>query len=170
MKLQISNLLKYNAHLGHNIKYQNYKLSKFIYGVINNISVINVEYTLYQLKKILYLSYDVASNRGNITIIDKDTQGIKPGFITNNKQYSDIIYILDESNKIQIAKESGSRNIPVVSIIDTNNPYNYIDYPIIINNDSTQLKKMIRDSIIRSIANGLKSESLRFKYNYTIRD
>jgi len=170
MKLSISNLLKYNGHLGHNIKYQNYKLSRYIYGIINNISVINIEFTLHQLKKVLYLSYDVSSSKGVIDIIDNQISHLTPGFITNNKKYCDILYILDESNKNQASKEAKSRNIPVVSVVDTDNQYSYIDYPIIINNDSTQLRKMIKDSILKSIINGSKNESLIFKYNYIIRD
>jgi len=168
MKITISYLLSKNAHLGHKIKYSNFKLFKYIYGILNGVSIINLEFTMNQIKRILFLIYDISIRMGTVRIMD--SLDIKPGFLTNKKQISDLICVFDERNKTQISKEARSQNIPVLSIIDTNNHYSSIDYPIIINNDLSQIKKSLKDSILKSHINGKKNSSIRFKYNYILHD
>jgi ribosomal protein S2 len=73
IKLNVSQMLISNVHLGHTKKFSNVKIKPFLLGYRNNIYILNVAYTLNQIKLISALIINLVSLRQKLLVIkDRD--------------------------------------------------------------------------------------------------
>ena len=73
IKLSVSQMLISNVHLGHTKKFSNVKIKPFLLGYRNNVYILNVSYTLNQIKLVSALVINLISFRHKLLIIkDRD--------------------------------------------------------------------------------------------------
>lgn len=68
-KVSMRDLLKAGVHFGHQTRYWNPKMSKFIFGARNKIHIINLEHTLPALNNALDVVQNMASNKNKIMFV-----------------------------------------------------------------------------------------------------
>ncbi len=68
-KVSMRDLLKAGVHFGHQTRYWNPKMSKFIFGARNKIHIINLEHTLPALNNALDVIQGMAGNKNKILFV-----------------------------------------------------------------------------------------------------
>ncbi|WMC19752.1 MAG: 30S ribosomal protein S2 [Enterobacteriaceae bacterium PC38] len=68
-KISIYDMIKSGIHFGHQKKYWNPKMKKFIFGVKDKIHIINLEKTLIMMKKAINKLIQIIENNGKILFI-----------------------------------------------------------------------------------------------------
>lgn len=68
-KVNMRDLLKAGVHFGHQTRYWNPKMSKFIFGARNKIHIINLEHTLPAMNDALSIVKNMASNKNKILFV-----------------------------------------------------------------------------------------------------
>ncbi|KDE40479.1 MAG: 30S ribosomal protein S2 [Nitrincola lacisaponensis] len=68
-KVSMRDLLKAGVHFGHQTRYWNPKMNKFIFGARNKIHIINLEHTLPALNNALDVVHNMASNKNKIMFV-----------------------------------------------------------------------------------------------------
>ena len=68
-KISMRDLLKAGVHFGHQTRYWNPKMSKFIFGARNKIHIINLEHTLPALNGALDVGQGMASNKNKVLFV-----------------------------------------------------------------------------------------------------
>ncbi|RAU17168.1 30S ribosomal protein S2 [Nitrincola tibetensis] len=68
-KVSMRDLLKAGVHFGHQTRYWNPKMNKFIFGARNKIHIINLEHTLPALNGALDVVHNMASNKNKIMFV-----------------------------------------------------------------------------------------------------
>ena len=66
----IKTLIKYNVHIGHYKWECDYRLSYLLLGIRNSIHIINIYNTIYVLKRILYIIYNLGVINQRILIVN----------------------------------------------------------------------------------------------------
>jgi small subunit ribosomal protein S2 len=194
ISLTIKQLIKSGIHIGHQKNRWNTKMSSYIIGKINNINIINIEYTIIILRIITNLIKETVSNKGKLLIILNKIKYIKNiinkiynkhikyntnnkiinGYLTNNKYINnhkyipDIIIFFNINKNIETIKEANKLKIPIIALIDTNNNPINITYPIPGNNDSIQSIQLITNIINNAVLLGITNNNIFFKYKYDI--
>ncbi|WP_106478955.1 30S ribosomal protein S2 [Phytohalomonas tamaricis] len=69
MSVNMRDLLKAGAHFGHQTKYWNPKMSKYIFGARNKIHIINLEHTLPALNEAVSIVEKMAENNNKIMFV-----------------------------------------------------------------------------------------------------
>lgn len=69
MAVKMIDLLKAGAHFGHQTKYWNPKMSKYIFGARNKIHIINLEHTLPALNEAVSVIEKMAANNNKIMFV-----------------------------------------------------------------------------------------------------
>jgi small subunit ribosomal protein S2 len=72
--ISISNLFKAKVHFGHVKKFISPKMHKYIYGIKNKISIINLDMTLINLNKSLEVIEEIVKNNGTILFVGTKKQ------------------------------------------------------------------------------------------------
>ena len=73
LKLNISQLLIANVHLGHKKRFLNVKIKPYLLGYRSNIYILNLTYTLLQFKTLTGLIVNLISLRQKLLIVkDRD--------------------------------------------------------------------------------------------------
>ncbi|WP_409523493.1 30S ribosomal protein S2 [Nitrincola sp. MINF-07-Sa-05] len=68
-KVSMRDLLKAGVHFGHQTRYWNPKMSKFIFGARNKIHIINLEHTLPALNSALDVVQAMAANKNKVLFV-----------------------------------------------------------------------------------------------------
>lgn len=68
-KISMSDLLQAGAHFGHQTRYWNPKMGKYIFGSRNKIHIINLEHTVPAFNEALGLAKDLASKRNKVLFV-----------------------------------------------------------------------------------------------------
>jgi small subunit ribosomal protein S2 len=68
-KISMRDLLKAGVHFGHQTRYWNPKMSKFIFGARNKIHIINLEHTLPALNNALDVVQTMATNKNKVLFV-----------------------------------------------------------------------------------------------------
>ncbi len=68
-KVNMRDLLKAGVHFGHQTRYWNPKMSKFIFGARNKIHIINLEHTLPALNSALDVVQGMAANKNKVLFV-----------------------------------------------------------------------------------------------------
>jgi small subunit ribosomal protein S2 len=68
-KVSMRDLLKAGVHFGHQTRYWNPKMSKFIFGARNKIHIINLEHTLPAMNDALAVVKNMASNKNKVLFV-----------------------------------------------------------------------------------------------------
>ncbi|MGB0223680.1 MULTISPECIES: 30S ribosomal protein S2 [unclassified Marinobacterium] len=68
-QVNMRDLLKAGVHFGHQTRYWNPKMSKFIFGARNKIHIINLEHTLPAMNNALDVVKNMASNKNKILFV-----------------------------------------------------------------------------------------------------
>ena len=69
MDATIKDLLDAGAHFGHQSRYWNPKMKRYIYGTYNRINIINLEHTLTGLRRACEFVHDLARNRKKLLFV-----------------------------------------------------------------------------------------------------
>ncbi|AJQ94673.1 ribosomal protein S2 [Gynuella sunshinyii YC6258] len=69
MAVSMRDLLKAGAHFGHQTRFWNPKMGKYIFGARNKIHIINLEFTVPALNKALTFVEQMASNKNKIMFV-----------------------------------------------------------------------------------------------------
>lgn len=69
MIITMQDLLKAGAHFGHQTKFWNPKMKKYIYGINNKIHILNLEYTVLALKKVNSIIKKIISKNKKIIFV-----------------------------------------------------------------------------------------------------
>ncbi len=91
LKLSIKEMIKANIHFGHQTKFWNPKMKKYIYTKFNKIHIINLEKTSYLFKIALYELYLMFKNKQKILFIGTKKNSYKQ--IKNTAIYCKQFYI-----------------------------------------------------------------------------
>jgi small subunit ribosomal protein S2 len=70
IKFSLKQLFNFNIHVGHAVNRWNPKAAAYLYGMRNNIHIINLENTLYMLRRALFFISDVIQARGNLLVVN----------------------------------------------------------------------------------------------------
>lgn len=73
MIITMQDLLKAGAHFGHQTKFWNPKMKKYIYGINNKIHILNLEYTFLALKKVHSIIKKIISKNKKIIFVGTKT-------------------------------------------------------------------------------------------------
>jgi len=87
----IKYLIKNNVHLGHYKWECDYRVSYFLLGIRNSIHIINVYNSLYILKRIMYIIYNVALINQKVLIVNNINFKIESVLNTFDKKICDIL-------------------------------------------------------------------------------
>lgn len=68
-KISMTDLLQAGAHFGHQTRYWNPKMGKYIFGARNKIHIINLEHTVPAFNQALELARDLASKKNKILFV-----------------------------------------------------------------------------------------------------
>ena len=68
-KISMSDLLQAGAHFGHQTRYWNPKMGKYIFAARNKIHIINLEHTVPAFNEALGMAKDLASKRNKILFV-----------------------------------------------------------------------------------------------------
>lgn len=88
--IDIKTLLDSGVHLGHNKKKWNPEVSKYIYGIRDDIHIINLEYTVVLLRRALRFVNKIAYNHGTLLFVatdDTTSNVMKSAAILCNQPY-----------------------------------------------------------------------------------
>jgi small subunit ribosomal protein S2 len=194
ISLTIKQLIKTGIHIGHQKNRWNTKMSSNILGIIKDIHILNIEETIIMLRIILNVLKEIIINRRNILIINNNIKNIDNvikrisnknikyytdkkwinGYLTNkinfvdNKRMPELLIIYDINNNLYAIKEANKLNIPIISIVDSNNNPALVTYPIPGNNESIQSMQLITNLLNNMIMNSIINEKLFYKYKYNI--
>ncbi len=91
LKLSIKEMIKANIHFGHQTKFWNPKMKKYIYTKFNKIHIINLEKTSYFFKIALYELYLMFKNKQKILFIGTKKNSYKQ--IKNTAIYCKQFYV-----------------------------------------------------------------------------
>ena len=69
MDATIKDLLKAGTHFGHQSRYWNPKMAKYIYGTYNHVNIINLEHTLVELRRACEFVHNLARSRKKILFV-----------------------------------------------------------------------------------------------------
>lgn len=70
IKFSVKQLLNFNIHVGYSVNRWNPKYSTFIYGSRNSIHIINLELTVYMLRRALFFISEIIRHRENLLFIN----------------------------------------------------------------------------------------------------
>ena len=68
-KVSMRDMLQAGVHFGHQTRYWNPKMSKFIFGARNNIHIVNLEHTVPAFNDALSVVQKLASNKNKILFV-----------------------------------------------------------------------------------------------------
>lgn len=192
ISLTLKQLLKAGLHIGHQKKRWNPKMSMYLVGIIKDIHIINLEYTITVLRIIINFINDTIINKGKImflidninninnvinTVSNKHIKylyGDEINGIFTNKNLStrselpkifipDILFITNMNNYLYTINEANKLRIPIISFVDSNCNPELITYPIPGNNDSLQSFQLISNLINQTILYSIIKENIIFK-------
>lgn len=81
----IKQLIKHGVHLGHYKWECDYRLSYFLLGLRNSVHIINLYYTLFILKQVLYIAYNICLLGHKIFIVNNVGYKLDLNFENINK-------------------------------------------------------------------------------------
>ena len=90
LKLTLVQMLWANVHLGHRRKFLNVKIKPYLLGLRNDVYILNLFKTIYQLKLIMSIITNLISLRNKLLVIkDKDSFNFKSSLIFKNVYFYD---------------------------------------------------------------------------------
>lgn len=90
LKLNISQMVSSNVHLGHQKNFLDVKIKPFLLGYRSNIYILNLSYTLLQFKILIAFIINLISLRQKILIVkDRDYLNFRPLLAVRNVFYYD---------------------------------------------------------------------------------
>jgi ribosomal protein S2 len=83
----ITQFIKSGVHLGHYKWECDYRLSYFLLGIRNSVHIINLYYTLFILKKALYIAYNISLLNHKMFVVNNANYNLKLNFGEINKKF-----------------------------------------------------------------------------------
>lgn len=159
-------LMDAGVHLGHSTSRWNPRMAPYIFGIREDIHIIDLNQTVAMLRRALYVTKEIARRNGIILFVctDPKTDQIRdgivedalrceqyplvhrwlPGLLTNSYQVlgsdeflPDLVLFFDVENHQDIGvNETDRTGIPTIAICDTDSNPSRITYVVPGNNDS----------------------------------
>lgn len=167
MKDILKDLFNAQAHIGHLKKFRTPQLNNFIHETVFKIDIINLDKTIVQIEKAkLFLKEQFMPNILIVSNKDfdfSDEENIfqikkwKPGYISNFESSKlevmpDILIIEKSAYNSNLIKEAKKKGLIIIGVCDTNVPFNIykdIDYPIVMNDDSSNAVELLINYLIK---------------------
>jgi small subunit ribosomal protein S2 len=193
ISLTLKQLLKTGIHLGHQKNRWNPKMSMYLIGIIKDIHIINIEYTIVMLRMVINMIKDLVINKGKLIVFINNINNVNHiistisnkyikyqqnkennGIFTNKKFVKqkefnfipDVLFIFNTNSFIYTIREANKLKIPIIALVDSNcNPID-ITYPIPGSNDSLQSIQLFSNLINKTVLDALIQENIAFKYKY----
>lgn len=176
----IRQMLACSMHMGHDAHRMHRTMRPFIFGEREGIHVIDLERSLFYLRKAVALVKDLATRKANFLFVGSSrltqrsaydtamecgsfyvngpwTQGL----ISNRKltlgssvYLPDVLVVLDAATNQHPLREAYSEGIPAVAICDSDCDVSFIPYPIPANDDSIDSIDLVAQSLGRAIREG----------------
>jgi len=70
IKFSIKQMFNFNVHLGYMHNRWNPKCAPYLYGIRNNLHIINLENSFYMLKRSIFFISEIIKSRGNLLLIN----------------------------------------------------------------------------------------------------
>ena len=178
--LMIQQMLSCFMHLGHSITKVNPAMHPFIWGEREGIHIIDLEKSLYYLRKAIASATEIASFGGNVLFVTQHrmferlayeialesghfyingpwTQGLicNRGHLLGSEKYlADLLVVLDHGTNLMPAIEADRQLIPTIAICDSNSNPDCVTYPIPANDDSYESVNLIARLLQRAVMQG----------------
>lgn len=178
--LMIQQMLSCNMHLGHSITKLNRAMLPFIWGEREGIHIIDLEKTLYYLRKaiasakeiaslganVLFvaqhkmferLAYEIAVESGHFYVNGPWTQGLicnRAHLLGSEKYLPDLVVVLDYGTNPMPVIEADKQLIPTIAICDSNANPDCVTYPIPANDDSYESVELVARLLQRAVSQG----------------
>jgi len=131
----------------HNIPYVS---TKWLPGLLTNFKTI-----MNNVKKLKDNKEEIDSEQSTLvkhekTKLQKDTAKLERlyGGIANITERPEIIVIIDTKKEKNAVKEAQSYNIPIVAVVDTNSNPENIEYPVMANDDASEVVEYLLTEIL----------------------
>lgn len=169
----------YYSRLGNNSQFVESRLYAGLLGFRDDLSMINVEKTKESLlvingflkkvfeesfeSRILFVDLDcetsVSSRHCALTTLQPfltEVEGWSSGKLTNSKIDNRIeaICLLNVKSNNFIVQEANKLGIPIIGLLDNDSSVDLIQFPVLINDDSSEIKSVVNSLICVSILEG----------------
>ena len=178
----VNKLTSTGGLFGNQIQHLPQLTKSSVYKTKSGASIVNFHKTTYSLKKALNLITKIVSKKGFILIYMDTSSNLNQltrytqtnwhgGYLSNyrkskhSKRFPSFLAILSKKKKIQelIARETKQKDVPSCSILPTTmSPYN-VTYPIFLNFDSVDVKKINHQIFNKAVVYGILQEIFRIK-------
>lgn len=189
--VSMQDLLDARVHLGHKQGMWDRRMKPYLYGLRNNVHIINLNTTLLNLQRALNVTGHIAYQHGIILFINERPQfealtmqtavrcgeyfttNWKPGTISNSfmllktLRVPDLMLFLSVPRSKTAVKEALTCGIPSVGVVDSDCNPNTVLYPIPGNDDSPQAVRLYSDLFCEVI---LRGKDLRKKHEREARE
>ena len=176
----IRQMLACNMHLGHSVEKWHPNMSPFIFGERQGIHVLDLEKSLFYLRKavavlqelvslganVLFVGakklteriiYDLAIQSGQYYVNGPWTKGLirnRQLLLGNSIYLADLVVVFDYADNPSPILEAHREGIPSIAICDTNCDPNIVTYPIPANDDSIDSLDLIAQTLLRGALAG----------------
>ncbi len=167
-------LFELGAHLGHKKNRLHPKSRRYIYKIVNGVSIIDLTGTVQQLEKAKKILTQYSSEGKNILIvatkkvaaqytaeISKEHQipAITSkwyGGLIHLEKRPDFLLIVDTKKEKNAVTEARMYNLPIIALSDTNTNPELVNFPIVINDDSAEVVHYTIKELVDAYVKGKK--------------
>jgi small subunit ribosomal protein S2 len=176
----IRQMLSCNMHLGHAVSKCNHRMNPFIWGEREGIHIIDLEKTLYWLRKAVSAIEELAFKGAHILFTAADpalerlvfrtattcrqfylngpwTKGLianREFLLGHSKYCPDLLVVLDHGTNSQPAQEAYDKLVPCIAVCDTNSDPSLVTWPIPANDDSIDGQNLVAEMLLRGVLAG----------------
>ena len=189
--VSMQDLLDARVHFGHKQGMWDRRMKPYLYGLRNNVHIINLNTTLLNLQRALNVAAHIAYQYGIVLFVNERPQfealtmqtalkcgeyfatSWKPGTISNSfmllktLRVPDLMLFLSVPRSKTAVKEALTCGIPSVGVVDSDCNPNTVLYPIPGNDDSPQAVRLYSDLFCEVI---LRGKDLRKRHEREARE
>jgi small subunit ribosomal protein S2 len=179
-------LLEAGVHFGHHTRRWNPRMAPFLFGVRNQVHIIDLQQTVPMLDRALRAVRDTTAGGGRVLFVGTkraaaehvaagDTQGLTKkevlemtrdrdklerslGGIKEMGGLPDILFIIDTNKEKLAVEEANKLGIPVIAVLDSNSDPVGVTYPIPGNDDAIRAITLYCDLISGAVLDGISQE------------
>jgi len=143
-----------------------FAVNRWMGGTLTNHSTI--ERSIKKYKKYMAMETDgtlAKLPKKEVSAIRREMSRMLRNFegIVEMKNPLGAVFIIDTKNEAIALSEANRINLPVVALVDTNADPSLVDYPIIGNDDSTRSIRIIVESIVDAVQQGISQRKVQIQ-------
>lgn len=186
----IRQMLACNMHLGHATQKWHKRTTPFIFGEREGIHVIDLEKTLYYLRKAIAVVREIVQHGGNVLWVAANaayetlvydcamaskqfyingpwTQGLirnRELLLGDRKYLPDLVVVFDYATNVQPVLEASKECIPAIAICDTDADPAFVPYPIPANDDAYESVELVAKVLLKAAQEGLAKRTTPYPH------